>query len=113
MAVPASWSTEALPIPRTRLVGRESERATARSLLLDEAVPLLTLTGPGGTTGRSGTEWSCLLNWVVRRVTTGRAWIYGVSGRYGAARPILPTKSGRFGWPRSWRTAWDSPVWNQ
>ena len=48
MAVPASWSKEALPIPRTRLIGRESERAIARSLLLDEAVPLLTLTGPGG-----------------------------------------------------------------
>jgi predicted ATPase/DNA-binding CsgD family transcriptional regulator len=37
-----------LPIPRTRLVGREVERATARGYLLDEAVPLLTLTGPGG-----------------------------------------------------------------
>jgi non-specific serine/threonine protein kinase len=38
-----------LPIPRTRLIGRETERATARALLLDEAVPLLTLTGPGGS----------------------------------------------------------------
>jgi predicted ATPase/DNA-binding CsgD family transcriptional regulator len=37
-----------LPLPRTRLIGRESERALARSLLLHEAVPLLTLTGPGG-----------------------------------------------------------------
>ena len=37
-----------LPIPRTRLIGREQERATARAFLLDEAVPLLTLTGPGG-----------------------------------------------------------------
>src|SRR3954447_4530598 len=37
-----------LPLPRTRLIGREVERTTARSLLLDEAVPLLTLTGPGG-----------------------------------------------------------------
>jgi hypothetical protein len=37
-----------LPIPRTRLIGREAELATARTLLLDEAVPLLTLTGPGG-----------------------------------------------------------------
>jgi predicted ATPase len=36
-----------LPIPRTRLIGREAEMATARSLL-DDAVPLLTLTGPGG-----------------------------------------------------------------
>lgn len=37
-----------LPIPRTRLVGRETERAAARALLLNDAVPLLTLTGPGG-----------------------------------------------------------------
>jgi predicted ATPase/DNA-binding CsgD family transcriptional regulator len=36
------------PIPRTSLVGREVERALARSRLLEEAVPLLTLTGPGG-----------------------------------------------------------------
>jgi predicted ATPase/DNA-binding CsgD family transcriptional regulator len=38
----------AFPHPRTRLIGREMERATAQSLLLEEAVPLLTLTGPGG-----------------------------------------------------------------
>lgn len=47
----ASSSTHLLgvpPIPRTRLIGREAERAAARSLLLDEATPLLTLTGPGG-----------------------------------------------------------------
>jgi non-specific serine/threonine protein kinase len=37
-----------LPLSRARLVGREAERATARTLLLEEAVPLLTLTGPGG-----------------------------------------------------------------
>jgi predicted ATPase/DNA-binding CsgD family transcriptional regulator len=36
------------PIPRTRLIGREAEITTARPLLLDEAVPLLTLTGAGG-----------------------------------------------------------------
>jgi non-specific serine/threonine protein kinase len=36
------------PLPRTRLIGREGEVATARTFLLDEAVPLLTLTGPGG-----------------------------------------------------------------
>jgi predicted ATPase/DNA-binding CsgD family transcriptional regulator len=41
--VPASF-----PIPRTRLIGREAERSVARSLLLEEAVPLLTLIGPGG-----------------------------------------------------------------
>ena len=47
-AISALPSTAALPIPRTRLIGREREIATARDLLLDEAVPLLTLTGPGG-----------------------------------------------------------------
>jgi predicted ATPase/DNA-binding CsgD family transcriptional regulator len=38
-----------LPVPRTRLIGRETERAVAHSMLLNEAVPLLTLTGPGGS----------------------------------------------------------------
>ncbi len=37
------------PIPRTRLIGREAELQVARRLLLEEAVPLLTLTGPGGS----------------------------------------------------------------
>lgn len=37
-----------LPHSRTRLIGRDAERASARTFLLDEAVPLLTLTGPGG-----------------------------------------------------------------
>src|SRR3954452_2085513 len=37
-----------LPLPRTSLVGREGEIAAARAALLDEADPLLTLTGPGG-----------------------------------------------------------------
>ena len=37
-----------LPFMRTPMVGREHELATARALLLDDAVPLLTLTGPGG-----------------------------------------------------------------
>jgi predicted ATPase/DNA-binding CsgD family transcriptional regulator len=36
------------PIPRTRLIGRDTERNAARLWLLDEAVPLLTLSGPGG-----------------------------------------------------------------
>jgi predicted ATPase len=48
VASAASPLLGSLPIPRTRLIGRQSERATARTLLLDEAVPLLTLTGPGG-----------------------------------------------------------------
>src|SRR3954447_19567909 len=37
-----------IPLPRTRLIARDAERATARALLLTDAVPLLTLTGPGG-----------------------------------------------------------------
>ena len=37
-----------LPFPRTRLIGRDDERARARALLLDDATPLLSLTGPGG-----------------------------------------------------------------
>jgi non-specific serine/threonine protein kinase len=49
MTAPAASSRlGSLPIPRTRLVGRETERSAARVFLLDEAVPLLTLTGPGG-----------------------------------------------------------------
>ena len=48
MAAPASSLPESFPLPRTRLIGREAERAAARDLLLEEAVPLLTLTGPGG-----------------------------------------------------------------
>jgi predicted ATPase/DNA-binding CsgD family transcriptional regulator len=37
------------PTIRTRLIGRQRETATARAFLLDEAVALLTLTGPGGS----------------------------------------------------------------
>jgi predicted ATPase/DNA-binding CsgD family transcriptional regulator len=37
-----------LPHPRTPIIGRAAEFVTARALLLDAAVPLLTLTGPGG-----------------------------------------------------------------
>ncbi len=44
----AASASALLPIPRTRLIGRQTERALARARLLDEAVPLLTLTGPGG-----------------------------------------------------------------
>lgn len=48
MSSAASLTHGALPHPRTSLIGRETERATARAFLLDDAVPLLTLTGPGG-----------------------------------------------------------------
>ena len=37
-----------LPVPRTSLLGREPERAEILRLIVDERVPLLTLTGPGG-----------------------------------------------------------------
>src|SRR3954453_7704365 len=48
MVTSASALLEPVPIPRTRLIGREAELALARALLLEEAIPLLTLTGPGG-----------------------------------------------------------------
>src|SRR4051812_23929380 len=49
MAAPGSMLVSSSPpLPRTRLIGREAERATARSFLLDDTVPLLTLTGSGG-----------------------------------------------------------------
>ncbi len=48
VASAAAFQFGSLPTPRTRLIGREPERAAARAHLLDEAVPLLTLTGPGG-----------------------------------------------------------------
>jgi predicted ATPase len=44
----AALQIGSVPLPRTQLIGREDERDTARTLLVDEAVPLLTLTGPGG-----------------------------------------------------------------
>src|SRR5437660_11310850 len=48
MAAPRPDSPTAVPTPRTPLVGRAAEIAAARARLLAEAVPLLTLTGPGG-----------------------------------------------------------------
>jgi predicted ATPase/DNA-binding XRE family transcriptional regulator len=37
-----------MPVPLTRLIGREAEVAALRALLRDEEVRLLTVTGPGG-----------------------------------------------------------------
>lgn len=47
-AAPATLPANSRPIPRTRLIGREAEQSTARGHLLDEAIALLTLIGPGG-----------------------------------------------------------------
>lgn len=43
-----TYPLDSLPLTRTELIGREEECAAACSMLLDEAVPLLTFTGPGG-----------------------------------------------------------------
>jgi predicted ATPase len=48
VAEPLSDRNLSLPHPRTPLVGRAAELAATRARLLDDAVPLLTLTGPGG-----------------------------------------------------------------
>jgi hypothetical protein len=49
MSAPASSTLLGMPpIPRTRLIGRETDRAAARAFVAEETVPLLTLTGPGG-----------------------------------------------------------------
>ena len=44
-AQPPAW----LPVPLTRLVGRETDMAAVRQILAQEDVRLVTLTGPGGT----------------------------------------------------------------
>jgi 2-hydroxychromene-2-carboxylate isomerase len=49
MVAPASAPQfESLPIYCSGLICQEADRSTARTLVLDEAVPLLTLTGPRG-----------------------------------------------------------------
>jgi predicted ATPase len=45
---PLAARLAALPVPRRRLIDREQERAQAQTLLQQEDVGLVTLTGPGG-----------------------------------------------------------------
>src|SRR5436305_11779777 len=45
---PVAIRLAALPMPRSRLIDREQERAQAQALLQREDVGLVTLTGPGG-----------------------------------------------------------------
>src|SRR3954471_1456042 len=73
MAVPAASLRDAVPILRTRLIGREAEIAIARSLFLDEAVPLLTLTGPGGV-GKTRLALA-VAEAVVAAFADGLAWV--------------------------------------
>lgn len=47
MAATRSPHPPSIPYPRTRFIGRAVEREMVRGLLLAEAAPLLTLTGPG------------------------------------------------------------------
>ena len=48
LVTPSALSPFQLPVPRTRLIGREREIVAVTDLIRDDAVPLLTLTGPGG-----------------------------------------------------------------
>ena len=45
---PVAEISISLPVPPTRLVGRQRELADLRRLLIDDAARLVTLTGPGG-----------------------------------------------------------------
>jgi non-specific serine/threonine protein kinase len=74
MAAPASSSLAGeVPIPRTRLIGRDAERAAARASLLEENVALLTLTGPGGV-GKTRLALAIAQD-VATRFADGIAWV--------------------------------------
>src|SRR5207302_3165825 len=48
LETPVAARLAPLPVPRSRFIDRDQERAQARALLQREDVGLVTLTGPGG-----------------------------------------------------------------
>src|SRR5262245_11799192 len=72
-ATQASFAPQPYPISRTRLIGREAEMAAGRTLLLEEAAPLLTLTGPGGS-GKTRLALAIADN-VAGHFADGLAWV--------------------------------------
>jgi hypothetical protein len=73
MADPSGATLTAPPIPRTSLIGRVDERALAHRLLLEDAVPLLMLTGPGGV-GKTRLALAIARD-VAARFTDGVVWV--------------------------------------
>jgi predicted ATPase/DNA-binding CsgD family transcriptional regulator len=69
----SSPSAVSIPISRTRLVGRTAERDAAHAWLLDEAIPLLTLSGPGGV-GKTRLAIEIAAD-VARSFTDGVVWV--------------------------------------